>query len=43
LEMETYLSDRIVLLLTARERVLWGTSTGHSHTQFGLGLKFIIN
>ena len=43
LDMETYLSDRIVLLLTARERVLWGTSTGHSHTQFGLGLKFIIN
>ncbi len=43
LEMETYLSDRIVLLLTARERVLWGTSTGHFHTQFGAGLKFIIN
>lgn len=43
LEMETYLHDRIVLLLTARERILWGTSTGHFHTQFGLGLKFIIN
>lgn len=43
LEMETYLSDRVVLLLTARERMLWGTSTGHFHTQFGLGLKFIIN
>ena len=43
LEMETYLSDRVVLLLTARERVLWGTSTGHFHTQFGLGLKFIID
>lgn len=43
LEMETYLSDRIVLLLTARERVLWGSSTGHFHTQFGLGLRFIIN
>lgn len=43
LEMETYLSDRVVLLLTARERILWGTSTGHFHTQFGLGLKFIIN
>ncbi len=43
LEMETYLSDRIVLLLTARERILWGTSTGHFHTQFGVGLKFIIN
>lgn len=43
LEMETYLSDRLVLLLSARERVLWGTTTGHFHTQFGLGLKFIIN
>lgn len=43
LEMETYLTDRMVLLLTARERVLWGTSTGHFHTQFGLGLRFIIN
>ena len=43
LEMETYLSDRVVLLLTGRERILWGTSTGHFHTQFGLGLKFIID
>ncbi len=43
LEMETYLSDRIVLLLTARERVLWGNSTGRFHTQFGLGVRFIIN
>jgi hypothetical protein len=43
LEMETYLSDRIVLLLTARERVLWETSTGHFHFRYGLGLKFIIN
>jgi hypothetical protein len=43
LEMETYLSDRVVFLLTARERILWGTSTGHFHTQFGVGLKFIIN
>lgn len=43
LEMETYLNDRVVFLLTARERILWGTSTGHFHTQFGVGLKFIIN
>jgi len=43
LEMETYLTDHVVLLLTARERVLFGTTTGHFHTQFGLGLKFIIN
>lgn len=43
LEMETYLTDRVVLLLTTRERILFGTTTGHFHTQFGLGLKFIIN
>jgi hypothetical protein len=43
LEVETYLTDRIVLLLTGRERILWGNTTGHFHTQFGIGLKFIIN
>ncbi|MCD7900275.1 MAG: conjugal transfer protein TraO [Bacteroides sp.] len=43
LEVEAYLTDKIVLLLTGRERVLWGNSTGHFHTQFGVGLKFIIN
>lgn len=43
LEMETYLADRVVLLITARERILFGTTTGNFHTQFGLGLKFIIN
>jgi len=43
LEMETYLSDRVVLLLNARERVLWGTSTGHFHFQYGLGIKLILN
>lgn len=43
LELEAYLTDRVVLLLTGRERILWGNSTGHFHTQFGIGLKFIIN
>jgi hypothetical protein len=43
LEMETYLSDRVVLLLTGRERILFGSSVGKFHTQFGIGLKFIIN
>ena len=43
LEMETYLADRVELLLTARERILFGSTTGKFHTQFGLGLKFIIN
>lgn len=43
LEMESYLTDRIVLLLTGRVRMLRGTTTEHFHTQFGIGLKFIIN
>jgi hypothetical protein len=32
-----------VLCISGRERVLWGTTTGHFHTQFGIGLKFIID
>lgn len=43
LEMEVYLADRIALIASVRERFLWGGSTGHFHTQYGLGLKFIIN
>jgi hypothetical protein len=43
LELEAYLSDRIVLLVTGRERVLWGNSTGHFHTQFGAGVRLMIN
>lgn len=43
LEVEAYLTDRVVLLVTGRERILWGNSTGHFHTQFGVGIKFIIN
>ena len=43
LEMETYLADRVVLFVIARERFVWGTSTGHFHTQVGVGVKFIIN
>lgn len=43
LEVETYLSDRVVLLLTGRERILFGSGVSKFHTQFGVGLKFIIN
>lgn len=43
LELETYLSDRVVLLINARERVLWGSSISKFATQFGVGLKFILN
>jgi len=43
LETEIYLSDRIVLLANVRERLLTGSSIGKLNTQFGLGMKFIIN
>ena len=41
-EIETYLSDNVVFLLNARERILWGSSIGLFHTQIGAGLKFIL-
>lgn len=43
LEIETYLSDRVVLLLTGRERILFGSDVSKFHMQFGIGLRFIIN
>ncbi|GAB6122391.1 conjugal transfer protein TraO [Dysgonomonas termitidis] len=42
-EIETYLTDRVVLLLNARERVLGGSTVNKFHTQIGLGVKIIIN
>jgi hypothetical protein len=43
LEAETYLTDRIVLLVNVRERLLAGSSIGRFSTQLGLGIKIIIN
>ena len=43
LELESYVTDRIVLLAHLRERVLWGSSLGKFTTQFGLGVRFIFN
>lgn len=43
LELETYLTDRMVLLLNIRERAMFGSSIGTFHTQVGIGMKFIIN
>ena len=43
LELEAYLTDRIALLVSARERALFGSDIGKFHTQVSLGLKFIIN
>lgn len=42
LEVETYLSDKVVLLLRLRERALWGSAAKHFHTQYGLGIKCYI-
>ena len=43
LETEIYLSDAIALTASVKERLIWGNSTGPFHTQFGIGMKFIIN
>lgn len=43
LNIEVYLSDRLALTGNVRERCLWGNDTGHFHTQYGVGLKIMIN
>lgn len=43
LEVETYLSDRVALLLTGRERILSGSDVAKFHTQFGIGLRIMID
>ncbi len=43
LNVEWYLSDRFVLTGNLRERFLWGNASGLNHTQYGIGVKFIIN
>ena len=43
LEVETYLTDRLVLLTNVRERFMPSSSIGKLNTQFGLGLRFMIN
>lgn len=43
LQAETYLSDRLVLLLYGRERCLWGGSTERFHAQYGVGLKIMLD
>lgn len=41
-EIETFITDRIVFLIRARERVVFGGEIGRFHFQFGAGFKFII-
>ena len=43
LEMETYLTDRLVLVANVRERLLMGSTVGRLNTLLGLGIKIIIN
>jgi hypothetical protein len=43
LETEIFLTDWLVLLINARERCLGGSTVGLFNTQFGLGIKCIIN
>ena len=43
LEVETFLTDRVILLIHGRERLLFGSSINKIHLQIGAGIKFIIN
>lgn len=42
LQADFYHSDRIALSANLKERFIFGNSTGHFHTQYGVGVKFII-
>ena len=42
-ETEIFIIDRIALLVNVRQRGLFGSSVGRFDTQFGTGIKFIIN
>ena len=42
LEAETYLTDRLVLVLRLRERILWGGAASLFHTGFGVGIRYIL-
>ncbi|MDE6878343.1 MAG: conjugal transfer protein TraO [Odoribacter sp.] len=41
-EMEAFITDRLVLLLNIKERLLFGSSVGKFHFQSGIGVKYII-
>jgi len=43
LELEAYLTDRVALLLNARERALFGSDIGKFHSQGSLGRSRLIN
>jgi len=43
LEIETFITDRLVLLVSARERILYGSTVSKFRFQTGIGIKYIIN
>lgn len=43
LDMEVYLSDAFCLTASVRERFMWGGSTGRFRTEYGIGIKFILD
>ena len=43
IELETFLSDKIILLINCRERLLFESSVEKLQIHYGIGLKFIIN
>lgn len=43
IEIEYFLNDRYVLLLHVREKCVGGSDIGIWHTDFGLGLKMMLN
>lgn len=42
LELSAYLTDRIVLLVNGRQRMLFGGDCGRFHSQIGAGIRFMI-
>jgi hypothetical protein len=42
LEFEYYLDDRYIFLATVKQRMSGGSSVGMFHSQFGVGIKYIL-
>ena len=42
LELSAYLTDKIVLLVNGRQRMLFGGDCGKFHSQVGVGIRFMI-
>ena len=42
LELSAYLTDKVVLLVNGRQRMLFGGDCGRFHSQIGMGVRFMI-